>query len=59
MRIEPEPDEDPIIVYTDRSAINNGKENVQAGAGAYYGPNNIQDMAIQVLDKLLPSNQTG
>jgi hypothetical protein len=36
-RHAPDPGEDPIKVYTDGSAQNNGDENVRAGAGIYFG----------------------
>ncbi|KAJ7152401.1 hypothetical protein C8R46DRAFT_1357467 [Mycena filopes] len=57
-RIEPEADEDRIIVYTDGSATNNGKANARAGAGAYYGPDDVRNLAIRVPEEQLPSNQT-
>ncbi|KAJ6548853.1 hypothetical protein B0H19DRAFT_855805, partial [Mycena capillaripes] len=57
--IEPEPDEDEKIIYTDGSAINNGKEDAQAGAGVYYGPNDGRNRAIRVPTELLPSNNVG
>ncbi|KAJ6571551.1 hypothetical protein B0H19DRAFT_860252, partial [Mycena capillaripes] len=58
-RFEPEPDEEKIIAYTDGSAINNGKEDAQAGAGIYYGPGDGQNKMIRVPTELLPSNNVG
>ncbi|KAJ7858875.1 hypothetical protein B0H13DRAFT_2356350 [Mycena leptocephala] len=57
-RIEPEPDGEPVIVYTDGSATNNGKADARAGAGAYYGPNDVRNLAIRVPEELGPSNQS-
>lgn len=57
-RLEPEPDEQLVTVYTDGSATNNGKANARAGAGAYYAPNDNRNMAIRIPEELLPSNQT-
>ncbi|KAJ7150051.1 hypothetical protein C8R43DRAFT_887526, partial [Mycena crocata] len=59
LRIDPEPDEEEITVYTDGSAINNGKENAQAGAGIYYGPEDGRNRAIRVPTELGPSNNVG
>ncbi|KAJ7172881.1 ribonuclease H-like protein [Mycena crocata] len=55
----PEPDEETITAYTDGSAINNGKENAQAGAGVYYGPDDGRNRAIRVPTELRPSNNVG
>lgn len=57
--IDPEPDEEEIVAYTDGSAINNGKEDAQARAGVYYQPGDICNMAIWVPMELLPSNNVG
>jgi ribonuclease HI len=57
--MNPEPDEDEIVVYTDGSATNNGREDVEAGAGIYYGPNDTRNRAIRVPNELQPSNNVG
>lgn len=57
--INPEPDEDEIVVYTDGSATNNGREDAEAGAGIYYGPGDVRNRAIRVPNELQPSNNIG
>ncbi|KAJ7096497.1 ribonuclease H-like protein [Mycena crocata] len=57
--IDPEPDEAEIVAYTDGSAINNGKEDAQAGAGVWYGPDDGRNRAIKVPPELSPSNNVG
>ncbi|KAJ7448282.1 hypothetical protein B0H11DRAFT_1744415, partial [Mycena galericulata] len=56
-KMEPEPDEEPNIVYTDGSSLENGSDNTRAGSGIYYGPNDARNMAIKIPKKLNPSNQ--
>ncbi|KAJ6537144.1 hypothetical protein B0H19DRAFT_858137, partial [Mycena capillaripes] len=58
-RLEPEPDEEPVIVYTDGSSKNNGTADAQAGAGVFFGDGDIRNRAIRVPDELGPSNQVG
>ncbi|KAJ6619367.1 ribonuclease H-like domain-containing protein [Mycena sp. CBHHK59/15] len=57
--ISPEPDEEEIFACTDGSAINNGKEDAQAGAGIYYGPNDGRNRVIKVPSEFMPSNNVG
>ncbi|KAJ6524574.1 hypothetical protein B0H19DRAFT_972001, partial [Mycena capillaripes] len=57
--LDPEPDEEPIVVYTDESAKNSGTANAQAGAGIFLGQEDIRNRAIRVPDELGPSNQVG
>ncbi|KAJ7676734.1 ribonuclease H-like protein [Mycena polygramma] len=54
--MEPEEDEDEIIVYTDGSATNNGREDARAGSGAFYGANDQRNLAIRVPEELKQSN---
>ncbi|KAJ6532977.1 hypothetical protein B0H19DRAFT_965261, partial [Mycena capillaripes] len=56
-KLDPEPDEEEIVVYTDGSAINNGKDDAKAGSGIYFGDGDIRNMAIRIPDDLGPSNQ--
>jgi hypothetical protein len=46
--LEPEPDEEQIMVYTDGSAKNNGAADGQAGAGIFFDENDIRNKAIKV-----------
>ncbi|KAJ6498521.1 hypothetical protein C8R47DRAFT_971760, partial [Mycena vitilis] len=55
-QMEPEEDEDEIIVYTDGSATNNGREDARAGSGAFYGAIDQQNLAIRVPEELKQSN---
>ncbi|KAJ7052360.1 hypothetical protein C8F01DRAFT_918561, partial [Mycena amicta] len=54
-----EPDEEEVVVYTDGSAINNGQANARAGAGIFYGSDDIRNRAIQVPPELRQTNQVG
>ncbi|KAJ6559704.1 hypothetical protein B0H19DRAFT_944653, partial [Mycena capillaripes] len=56
-KFEPEPDEEEIVVYTDGSAINNGRDDPKAGSGIYFGDGDVRNMAIRIPEELSPSNQ--
>jgi ribonuclease HI len=53
----PDPDADPIMVYTDGSASKNGTE--EARAGIFYGADDIRNRAVKVPNEWEPSNQVG
>ncbi|KAJ7594805.1 ribonuclease H-like protein [Mycena floridula] len=60
MRPDPEANERATtIVYTDGSALNNGKLNAEAGAGIFIAPNDLRNRGIKILEELQPSNQVG
>ncbi|KAJ7141887.1 hypothetical protein C8R43DRAFT_892320 [Mycena crocata] len=48
-----------MSVYTDGSAINNGKNNAQAGAGVYFGDNDPRNMAIHIPNDVGCTNNVG
>ncbi|KAJ7736386.1 hypothetical protein DFH07DRAFT_986186 [Mycena maculata] len=56
-QMEPESDEEPNVVYTDGSALENGSEKARAGAGIFYGTDDVRNMSIKVPKHLAPSNQ--
>ncbi|KAJ6554793.1 hypothetical protein B0H19DRAFT_948378, partial [Mycena capillaripes] len=58
-KMEPEPDEEPIAVYTDGSATDNGRDNPQAGSGIFFGAGDNRNRAIKIPEALDPSNQVG
>jgi ribonuclease HI len=58
-RMEPEPDEEMITVYTDGSALHNGTANVRAGSGIFYDEGDARNTVLRVPDELGPSNQVG
>ncbi|KAJ7637874.1 hypothetical protein DFH06DRAFT_1002080, partial [Mycena polygramma] len=58
-RMEPEPDEDLNVVYTDGSAMDNGKDNAKAGSGIYFGIDDIRNESLKIPNELEPSNQVG
>ncbi|KAJ7763816.1 hypothetical protein B0H16DRAFT_1311066 [Mycena metata] len=52
-----EPDEEEIIAHTDGSANNNGRDEVTAGSGVFFGQGDIRNIAVRVPVELNPSNQ--
>jgi ribonuclease HI len=58
-KMEPEPDEEPIVVFTDGSALENDTESARAGSGIFFGPNDSRNAAIKIPDELEPSDQVG
>lgn len=52
------PLQNPIVIYTDGSCINNGDEDAQAGSGIWYGVNDIRNSAIK-LPGPIQTNQVG
>ncbi|KAJ7679447.1 ribonuclease H-like protein [Mycena polygramma] len=54
--MDPEADEDDIVVYTDGSATNNGRVDARAGSGAFYGQDDHRNLAIRVPEELKQSN---
>ncbi|KAJ7155938.1 hypothetical protein C8R43DRAFT_1125843 [Mycena crocata] len=48
-----------IDVYTDGSAINNGRDNARAGAGVYFGEGDPRNMAIRIPDAVGKTNNVG
>ncbi|KAJ7247772.1 hypothetical protein C8J57DRAFT_1080606, partial [Mycena rebaudengoi] len=54
---EAEPDEQ-IEIYTDGSALNNGMANAMAGAGVFFGDDDLRNISVRIPDELGPSNQT-
>jgi ribonuclease HI len=50
-----EPDEDTVD-YTDGSATSNGRPDARAGSGAYYGQDDLRNLAIRVPSELKQSN---
>jgi ribonuclease HI len=48
-------DEDVITIYTDGSAIRNGAENAEAGAGLWYGRDHPRNKAVK-LEMVNPTN---
>ncbi|KAJ3748252.1 ribonuclease H-like domain-containing protein, partial [Lentinula raphanica] len=45
--------------YTDGSCQHNGSDEAKAGAGIYYGEDNILNKSIRIPDNLPQTNQTG
>jgi hypothetical protein len=58
-KMEPEPDEEPITVFTDGSALENDTESARACSGIFFGPEDSRNAAIKIPDELEPSNQVG
>ncbi|KAK7040435.1 hypothetical protein R3P38DRAFT_2367500, partial [Favolaschia claudopus] len=56
-RMEPEPDEEYIDVFTDGSATQNGPNGARAGAGIFFGENDVRNTKIKVPAELGVSNQ--
>jgi ribonuclease HI len=54
--MESEPNEDPVIVYTDSSATSNRKADARAGSGEYYGPGDVRNLAIRFPKEIESSN---
>ncbi|KAJ6569129.1 hypothetical protein B0H19DRAFT_937847, partial [Mycena capillaripes] len=48
-----------IVVYTDGSAINNGRENSRAGAGIYFGEDDPRNRSIRIPESVGSSNNVG
>ncbi|KAJ7271394.1 hypothetical protein B0H12DRAFT_1003102, partial [Mycena haematopus] len=58
-RHDPEPGAETISVYTDGSAIHNGKDNAQAGAGVFFGENDPRNRAIRLPTDVGCTNNSG
>ncbi|KAL1661067.1 hypothetical protein GGF50DRAFT_20505, partial [Schizophyllum commune] len=51
--------EEPLIVATDGSCLNNGWANAKAGAGVFFGHGDPRNKSIRLPDRLEQSNQAG
>jgi hypothetical protein len=47
-----------IVIHTGGSCMDNGKENAKSGGGAWFGPNDLRNVALRVPGER-QSNQTG
>jgi ribonuclease HI len=55
-RLDPEPDEDDVVVYTDGSATGNGRHDASAGSGAYYAEEDVRNLVIRVPEEMRQTN---
>ncbi|KAJ7689919.1 hypothetical protein B0H17DRAFT_890138, partial [Mycena rosella] len=58
-RPAPDPLGEPIVIFTDGSATNNGGENARAGAGIFFGEGDPRNKAIRIPQEMNPSNNVG
>ena len=54
-----EDEADEVTVYTDGSCINNGDSDARAGAGYWYGENDIRNGCLRLPDTIEQSNNAG